>query len=168
VTPTAEVGGAPGHEGVPTIGTNDSAPGADTNFAREGPDRGACADHTAVARIVADTARLEQSYAASVICERAELNQSAVLRLEADSAALAQSSSAVVTAKAARMEGSAAGVVVAENVSGGEVYCAVLSAERVEGNVRCLVDQWWLAAVGGAALGLALALTEWLLRRPKG
>ncbi len=56
---------------------------------------------------------------------------------------------------------------MADSVTGVEISCGVLCAERVEGNVRCLVDQWWIAAVAGAALGLALAVTEWLLRRPR-
>jgi len=120
---------------------------------------------TVVGKVVADTARLDQSYVASVICERAELAQSAAASVEADSAVLTQSAAGAVAAKEARLEDSRAVVVMAEKVSGERIYCGVLSAEHVEGTVSCLVDQWWIAAVGGATLGIAFALAEWLLRK---
>jgi len=123
---------------------------------------------SAVGKVVADASRLEHSYAGSIICEQAELGQSATASVQADTAILRESAAAFVRAGQARLEQASAGVVVAETVSGEELRCGVLSAARVEGNVRCLIDNWWIAVGGGLALGVGLAVAGLLLGQRKG
>jgi len=122
------------------------------------------ASQSVVGKIIADSACLDQSYAGSIVAERAELQQSATLTLQTDAAGLSHSAAGVVRAGQVQLDRSPVGAVVGGTVSGPEIRCGILRAERVEGNVSCLLDRWWVAAIGGAAIGVGFALTEFLLR----
>jgi hypothetical protein len=149
--------------GVTAI-SDDTGKTEGVDYVDEVRSENAFAAQSIVGKVIADSVSLEQSYTGPIVCERAELRQSAALSLQAESAELEQSAAASVRANEVKLADSVAGAIVAGTVSGAQVRCGVLNAERVEGQVTCLLDKWWVAALGGAAICAGFALAELLLR----
>ena len=88
-----------------------------------------------------------------------------VASLQANSAELTESAAAVVQADDVQMSQSASAVVMADHVGGHDIRCIALVADGVDGDVTCVVKDWWVAAIAGAAVGLGIGAAYALFGR---